>query len=277
MKSSIPNLLLLVAALFAGPAVAIGAISVGDTHQQVMNVLGKPSGYIGSDSFQVYYFDRGEVVFRNGRVESHSIVSQEEAERKQRERELDQAARAAERAALAELQAENREKRIAEGTSIRNERRSNPQFNALPASARLAFWQTFMQKFPDVDVEFDYAVALQEARVEHSAKVAAQQQEQRMQELERRVRDAEGQARLAEREARYRADYYYYPVRHYPIIIRPPHQTPPAPCPSETPRGNTVVIRKDVRQVIQDVESRSPDMYARSPKLFESSRDGLMQ
>ncbi|MEX2381616.1 MAG: hypothetical protein WD490_04480 [Opitutales bacterium] len=202
-------------------------IAVGDRYFEVIEDLGDPNGHIGSDDFQIYYFDRGEVTFRNGVVESYSIVSEEEATRQQ---EL--AAR--EREEQRQREQEAREERIAEGRAIRDEKISDPVFNARPASARLAFWQVFRQKYPEVDVDLLYSVAAQEARIEQAEQLAEAERERRLDELEQRMLEAEYQARLAEREAerardydrdnyydRYRYDSYVYHHSRPSVVIIP--------------------------------------------------------
>lgn len=138
-------------------------VSVGDTPQEVLQTLGEPSGYIVSEDFQIYYFDRGSVIFRDGVVESHSIVSKTQAARRREARQQEQEAYQQEKARERE-----------EARALREQMRGDPDFNALPPSARLAFWQIFQQKFPEIDVDLDYSVALQEARLAQAGKIEEQ-------------------------------------------------------------------------------------------------------
>jgi hypothetical protein len=280
MKTSIAAFIVVFVSTLIGSEAA-AQISVGDTRQEVMEQLGQPTGYIGSDSFQILYFDRGEVVLRDGRVKSHTLVSPEVAERQRADREAWHAQREEQRRLAAERRAEERRERIAEGSAIRDQRRADPQFTALPASARLSFWQVFRQKYPEVDVDLDYTVALQETRLIQAEQTAQLERERRIQDLERRVQDAENQARLAERQAAQARSYhhyysppvrYHYPVRHYPIVVHPP-VTPPCPQTQRTDRGHVIVHRTEVKQ---QPAGRSAAMQER-PNRFDSSRAGMEQ
>lgn len=224
---------------------ASAAVAPGDTREDVIAILGKPSGYIGSERFEILYFDRGEVVLRDGIVQSHTIVSQEEAEQKRAALEM-------ERQDYQQRRQEARERRLAEGRAIRDRKTADPEFAAMEPSARLAFWQVFRQKYPEVDIDFEYSVAAQQARLAHSERMAELERERRLNELERRVAEAEHQARLAEREAQAaRERPRYYPVYHHyprhPVIINPP--CPPMEQPSESrqPRGSSLVFRTVTR------------------------------
>lgn len=239
--------------LFSFAATAGAEIQVGTARAEVVQILGEPTGHIGSNAFQIYYFERGEVVFRNGLVESHSVISQAELDQKiadrEKRREEKAAARvileerrAEERAILAERRAEERAARIVEGTEIRDQRRADPVFSTSDASTRLAFWQAFRRKYPEVDATFEYSVALQEVNLAENAKQAEYERQVRIVDLERRVEQAEQQASdarqqasearrqasLAEQKADrnvYRYNSYPYPVNRRPIIITPnrPH------------------------------------------------------
>jgi len=264
-----------------GVGSAFGEVSVGDTREQVIETLGQPKGYIGSASHQVYYFDRGEVIFRNGLVQSHTLVSQAEAERQDARRAEYLAARDAAREAEQQRRAEAREERIAQGTEIRDQRRNDPMFAALPPAERLAFWQVFRQRYPEVDVDFELAVAMQQARAVHAEQQAELAREQRLRELEQRVVEAENQARLAEREAqrvrdrRYYDGYYGYGypvVRHYPVIIRP-CPTTGKQQPPKSPTGNVIT---EVRQVHEKIVPPAPTPMPPPSRQFamrEGARD----
>lgn len=243
MKSRPLTLLALAfaACSFSPLSAALAAIAPGDTREDVIAILGKPTGYIGSESYQILYFDRGEVVLRDGLVQSHTIVSQEEADQQRAVREL-------ERQAYQQRKEEARERRIAEGKEIRDQKLADPQFAALEPRARLAFWQVFRQKYPEVDVELEYTVALQQTRLAHAERLAEADRQHRLDDLERRVREAEHQAELAEREAQAaRQRPRYYPVYHYPRhpVVHP--SCPPTDRRSHS-RGTTIVVRTNTNQ-----------------------------
>lgn len=183
-------------------------ITEGATREEVRAELGEPNGYIGSNGHEVYYFDRGDVVFRDGRVSSHTIVSEEEAEER-RERT------ARRHAELRRERDERRAARRAEGLAVKEEHVGDPAFNDLPPRARLAFWETFQHRYPEVDVDLHLAVTREEVR-EYQA------------ELQRDRRRAEIEAEKADRpEPRYRDDSRVYIQRPYPIFL--PRHTPQHP------------------------------------------------
>lgn len=238
-------------------------VSVGDRYFEVVEALGEPTGYIGSDDFQIYYFERGEVTFRDGVVESHSILPEEEALRRREDV-------AREREERQEREQEARRNRIAEGLAIKEEKTSDPTFNARPASARLAFWRVFRQKYPNVDIDLEYSLAYQEARIERAEQMAEAERDRRLNELEQRVMEAEYQAREAEREAErarrpYYADSYVYSYPHRPVVVRPHHPHHKEKKPREQP--DEVVVRQhtEIEPAPEMLDRLSPENFAFPP------------
>lgn len=188
---------------------------VGDDRAFVLQQLGPPNGHIGSSSFEILYFDRGEVVLRNGSVQSHTLISPADLERRQQAAEQ-------ERAARAQRELEERKLRIDEGNALRERALSDPAFAALSARDRMNFWQSFKQTYPEIDVEFEHLLATRQARTEAELQAEARRQaaaeEARIRALEQRVEEAERQARIAQERERTRSYHhdYYYPPSHYP-------------------------------------------------------------
>lgn len=192
----------------------------GAPKAEVLRILGEPTGRIGAPGYEIYSFDRGEIVFRNGIVQSQKLISPEELEERQRAEE-------ARREARIRKEAEAREQHREEGLALLEKARTDLQFGLLPAEDRLAFWRTFQRKYPEIDVELDYAIAFRQAKadreaearrlaeIEREAETAA-----RIRQLEQRVEEAEREAERARaRQARdaYRRGGYYYP--RSPVVI----------------------------------------------------------
>ncbi len=148
----------------AAIAAAEGEIAVGDPRSHVLDVLGPPAGFLVTDDAEVFYYFRGEVALRNGIVTRHTLLPEEDA---RRARELE--AREVEEYRRAE--AEKRERRTAEGRAIRDERLTDFEFQKLPSRVRLAFWETFRRKYPEVDVDLPHALALEEFRAGHDEEI----------------------------------------------------------------------------------------------------------
>lgn len=206
-------------------------ISVGDDQATVLSVLGEPRGYAGSDRFLILSFERGEVILRNGVVSSFDLISQAELEARkeaQRQREI----------ALEE----KREQRIAEGRLLLQTRLGDSSFGALPPSARLAFWEAFQHKYPEIDVELHHRVAERESLLERKALLAELEREQRLRELEFRVREAEMRAENAEQEARRQRQQPLVIRSFHPVFYSHPRPVDPPPC-QESTGGNRVVVR----------------------------------
>lgn len=170
--------------LILGSGLPVGAerdnrLRRGDEAEKILEVLGEPNAFIESKQRGVYYYDRGEVHTRDGKV---SIV------RLMRPAELEE---------LQEAEREERRRRKAEGERKLAEILENELFPSISAAERVVFWKRFQGKYPGVDIEIHLAEARMRARGE--AKEAAE--EARMVRLEQRVRRAEREAADARREA----------------------------------------------------------------------------
>lgn len=170
----------------------VGAeIEVGDTEAQVRQELGEPAGTVAMNGQVAYSFDRGHVVLRDGRVVSHSIVSEAEAQQ------------------LREAEEQRRQQRMEEGSALRDRMKEDASFANASARERLAFWEVFRTKYPEVDVSFERSVAARQ--------VLAQEQEA-SRELQGRLIEAEKMAELADQREPAHPAYYR---TGFPLIFDP--------------------------------------------------------
>ena len=123
-------------------AAAADEIGQGDSTERVRQVLGEPKGYIRSGDKEMMLFDRGTVIVRGGEVTEASILSEEEAAEKRRQRRIRHARAVAE-------QRERRKSLIEEGREIRESKLNDPSFLASPPGKQLEFWKSFGRKYPD--------------------------------------------------------------------------------------------------------------------------------
>jgi hypothetical protein len=215
------------ALVFAGLTVAAEDIRVGASRDEVLHALGEPRGRMEYEAVELMFYDRGRVELENGEVVMVRLMSQEAWLQKQEEEAEARAVAAAARARrLANL--------YAEGTSLRDARLADDRFMQSSAAERVAYWEKFRQRYPNVPVGDAYILALEERQTEYLARTRELEQAQRMRELEMRVQEAEERARDAERVARSaRSRSYvdfgyttYYPVPAYVSSrpIRPVHK-----------------------------------------------------
>lgn len=133
------------------------AVNPGDTTAEVIDKLGKPQGTMSRGRLTTYYYERGLVYFDEGRVQSATLLTPEEAQRQRRERELAERLQR-ERIAL-------QQQALAEGQAELAARRADAEFLASPAADRLAYWTDFRKRHPDIDVSADIAGARAAGRV----------------------------------------------------------------------------------------------------------------
>ncbi|MDZ4200109.1 MAG: hypothetical protein U1E27_12590 [Kiritimatiellia bacterium] len=219
--------------------------SVGWPREQVIELLGEPEGLIRTESMEVLYYDRGLVTLRDGRVESASLVSREDALRLRLERER-----------LAAMQAQDRAERRRQlyeaGQRERDRILADPNYSHLSADHRIRIWESFTRRYPDVGVT-DLLLAAraqweaEEERVNLLRRLAALEDRTRM--AEQRARDAEAAARSA------RYSYSSGWVVRYPWGWAPPTAGPnppwspryPPQTNERTPPHRGVSIRMEVR------------------------------
>lgn len=170
---------------------ALAEVKPGDSFQQVIAELGEPQGEIAAGDYRLLYFPRGKVELRDGKVTKAELVTEEQAEKSRQLREQQQAE-------ATRIAAEAREKRIVDGTAVRQAKLADKDFMASPASERVAFWQNFKKLYPEVPLGSEYTTALRELEQEYAAQRIERQRQQQIGDLEKRVADAEDRARRAE-------------------------------------------------------------------------------
>jgi hypothetical protein len=188
----------------------LSSIDVGDSREQVKDVMGEPNGFLESGDFAIYYYKLGTVKFRSGKVSTLDLMSEEEWQRRQ------------------QAQEKAREARRIKGEEVLAKVSDDPHFAELPAENRLAFWKKFQEDYPDADVYIPYS----HAKIEVEKKREQQREQQRIAKLERRVERAEMEAKRAADTAATQRDVAYtrYYNSLYPrVIVYPQSYTPRKP------------------------------------------------
>ncbi len=220
--------------LFPNREAAGGAppVEPGDDKARVIEALGPPSGKMGSDQFQILYFERGEVYLRHGVVERAELVSQREAETRR-------AAREKRRETVRLARERERLERLEEGEALRDEMLASESFLERPARERLAYWRTFSRHYPEVDIAFQVDLARTEFQEQLREEERLARREQERLALEHRTREAETRAARAEEAARQAEEERERALQRPRIIhggstyiIRPDHRGR-----RESPRG----------------------------------------
>ena len=180
-------IVVLLAAVLCPSILYASDVALGDSLAYVKSVLGEPHGYVAVGDDEILYYERGKVEFALGVVSGLDLVSEEEALRRKEKR-----MQAIEEHKIREEKMKL--KRHAEGLALLQEKLSEPAFLSSSASVRLAFWQDFIRRYPEVSAHKHYAAALQEREKDLKARAA----EQRIAALEDRLEKAEERARKAE-------------------------------------------------------------------------------
>lgn len=207
------------------------AVAPGDSSEAVVAELGAPSGTATVGSNTIWFFARGEVKLRDGRVVAANLVSVEDLTARQ----------AAETAAILRMEeaAQARLARLeAEGRAVYAAKKVDANFATLPADAQLSYWRSFASRYPMVSVAAEIAPLAERVGYELRLRELAAANEARLAEIEQRVENAEDRAARAEREAR--RDRYYgngYRFGGQPARPRhPPHHDDRPPPPNSESR-----------------------------------------
>ncbi len=207
-----------------------GGVRVGDTHEEVIAELGKPSGFIEMADVVWLYYERGRVRLQDDRVAEVALVSAEEAARltaeRQREAERQRAVRAAQQA-----------QRQAEGEALLEARIHDPYFLNRPATEQVAFWRDFRARYPGVPADAHYAAALERYQREQEQAWRMREQEQRLQSLEDRLVRAEEQAR--HRPVTTHAPFV---IHHPPYRVQRVRRQHPSVVGTVRPRGASIRV-----------------------------------
>jgi len=169
--------------VLSGPWLFAG-VDVGDSYDAVIDRLGAPTVYIQTDTMAWLHYDRGTVKLEEGRVVEASLISPAKAEaRHALEREELERRRT--------LLAEQEARRIQEGWDLKQSRSVDPRFHASPASQQVAFWRSFMVRYPEIPVHGELAIAMEQYQAERERALQERERERRITELEERLRRAE--------------------------------------------------------------------------------------
>lgn len=146
----------------AFPAASLFAeIAPGDPAEAVRRELGAPNGLVAIGQTEILFFDRGEVVLRDGYVMDTNLLSESEliAKKAQDEERRDLLARIAE---------QRRGELEVEGLALKQAKIDSPGFQALPASERVAYWKQFQARYPMVSVDLELSAATAQAGIEET-------------------------------------------------------------------------------------------------------------
>ena len=199
----------------------------GDDKEKIRELLGEPNGFMESKRHGVYYYDRGEVHTRDGKVTIIDLIRPEELEIRRNKAE------------------EERALRKAEGEEVLAEILEDDFFPLIDAADRVAFWERFHVKYPEVDIGIPYT----KARLQAEREAEERREAERLARLERRVWEAEREAADAKRQAdtarrMAETERHWYRPRY--IVIprttwyRHPSPVPDSDCTPEQPPGTWV-------------------------------------
>ena len=134
-----------------------GEVSKGDDADQVLAVLGEPTGVFQKGDFVTYVYERGVVDIIGEQVVFVDLMSDADVlARKAAHREA--------RAERASRQTEQKRKDVETGHRVRAERLSDKSFQEKPASEQLAYWLSFQRRYAGVDVSARIAAARAKSR-----------------------------------------------------------------------------------------------------------------
>lgn len=144
----------------AGSSIGL-AVAPGDSARDIQNELGSPNGMVEIGNAAIYFYDRGEVALKNGRVTEVNLMTEDEL--------VAQQERDARRSALLqEIGIERRAKNEAEGFALKQSQVDSPGFQSLPASERVAYWRHFKLKYPTVPIDLELAAALTQSQIDQA-------------------------------------------------------------------------------------------------------------
>jgi hypothetical protein len=175
----------------------IPTASPGDSTDEVIAKLGKPTGAITRGRVTLYYYDRGMVDFVDGRVRTAFLVSPEKAQHRHEEQERAEAANRKE----AEAQ---RQRLTEEGRNELTRKQADATFGNKPGVERLAYWRDFAHRYPYTDVSNELT------RAQAAAETESNQQKQAAELQALKDRFAAIRARLAQLDADYAASLAHW-------------------------------------------------------------------
>lgn len=169
----------LVLAVYAAPFAGADTVPAGATWEEVRATLGAPKGRVEMGGRELFYFDRGEIELRDGRVVRASLRTPEE------------------QAALTEREVRRREEQearqaglVAEGTALRDRKLADASFLAAPVAYQVAFWENFTRSYPGVPCAEPLMIARLKLNEQLEDKARQAEQVRRIAELEERLAGA---------------------------------------------------------------------------------------
>jgi hypothetical protein len=151
----------------------------GDDASRIIEVLGEPNGFMETELQGIYYYDRGEIRTRHGKVTFVYLISEEEFAKQQAQAEQD------------------RLQRIEEGNRRFVEIMNQGGLDGLSGKAQVNYWDAFRTQYPEVDISIPYLQARKRAEQE----IAREAEAARLARLEQRVLEAELRAARAQEQA----------------------------------------------------------------------------
>lgn len=189
---------ILVTLLLLPITIAVGDIAPlrkGDDASRIQEVLGEPLGFMETGTQGVYYYDRGEVHTRHGKVTLIYLLSPEVLAEQQA------------------LEAALRKQRLQEGQELLAEIMAQGGIGHLSGTSQLQYWENFRASYPEVDIQLLYREASQLAQQEQKEEEEARRLarlEQRVLQAEIRAAQAQEQAARAQQTASIRSTRYSY-------------------------------------------------------------------
>ena len=199
-------------------AFTVSALEIGDSYEQVVEELGKPSGQANlGNQEKLMKYPRGMVRLVDGKVVEMDLIPEEEWKAKQEAEKV-----------AATRQAEADRVRIKKGLELAERVFQSPEYRMAAATRQLNFLAYFRKTYPEIDVNNEYQTAMAARRLEIQEEEALRARERQQQELLDRVARAEREnARLREEQNQRVAshhrrsvyDYgYRYPYYNVPVV-----------------------------------------------------------
>lgn len=163
---------------------------VGASKSEIQTALGEPIGRISYNDKVILLYPQGDITLRNDRasqvdIKPESVYLAEQAHLEK------------ERGKWALQQARLSEKRAIEGEKLKSAKLKSADFAALPAKNRANYWQSFKNRYPEVDVTEELSDAMDSYQLE----VAEIRRQQELNDLKSKIAEAEKARAEAELEA----------------------------------------------------------------------------
>jgi hypothetical protein len=149
--------------MLAGTGPASGdEVAVGDSRDDAIAALGRPTGTAMSGDQEFLFYERGKVTIQEGKVIESTVISESTLARRQ--------AQQAEMETARRRQAEQKASgRISEGKKLKKRVLADEEFAAKPAAEQVQFWRRFNRQYPELAVTAELREAEARAREEDLA------------------------------------------------------------------------------------------------------------